>query len=73
MKCDEAKQQGRKENNMKHSVLAAMLAIASVQAVQAETGTSKPETFMDQFSVHGTLTLSSDYRSRGFSKSDQKL
>jgi len=78
MKCDEVKQQGRKENSMKHSVLAAMLALGSVQAVQAETvqaetETSKPETFMDQFSVHGTLTLSSDYRSRGFSKSDQKL
>ncbi|WP_151957271.1 TorF family putative porin [Acinetobacter guillouiae] len=62
---------------MKHFVLATMLALGCAQALQAETvqaekATSKPETFMDQFSVHGTLTLSSDYRSRGFSKSDQK-
>ena len=57
---------------MKHSVLATMLLIGCGQAVQADTSTSKPATFMDQFSVHGTLTLSSDYRSRGFSKSDQK-
>ena len=55
---------------MKHSVLATMLLIGCGQAVQADTATSKQETFMDQFSVHGTLTLSSDYRSRGFSKSD---
>ncbi len=40
--------------------------------VQADTGTSAPAAFMDQFSVHGTLTLSSDYRSRGFSKSSHK-
>ncbi|KAF5298839.1 hypothetical protein FQR65_LT19574 [Abscondita terminalis] len=58
---------------MRNSVLAAvLLSIGYGQGVYAATNSPSSEKIMDQFSIHGTFTLSSDYRSRGFSKSNLK-
>lgn len=41
-------------------------------AMQLGHAETEAKTLQDQFEVHGVLTLSSDYRSRGFSKSNHK-
>ena len=46
------------------------IGFAAFQAAHADTETSK--SLSDQFEVHGVLTLSTDYRSRGFSKSSHE-
>lgn len=46
-----------------------VMASVMMPCAYAETDS---KSFYDQFSLHGVLTLSSDYRSRGFSKSNQK-
>ncbi|WP_407502104.1 TorF family putative porin [Acinetobacter baumannii] len=48
-----------------------IIAFALSQFAYADTKSALAH-FDDQFSLHGVLTLSSDYRSRGFSKSNQK-
>lgn len=46
-----------------------LMTVSMAQFGQANT---KINAIQDQFEVHGILTLSSDYRSRGFSKSEHK-
>lgn len=64
--------------NKKHSVLAIFVALNFTQMafgetqIETDTATESSDSPMDKISVHGTLTLSSDYRSRGFSKSSHK-
>lgn len=53
---------------LKKTVLPLMMVLGGVQGVHAEVESEK--SLADQFAVHGVLTLSNDYRSRGFSKSD---
>lgn len=47
-----------------------VVACSAIQLSNADTASAT--SLEDQFSAHGVLTLSSDYRSRGFSKSNHK-
>lgn len=57
---------------MKFKIKASVIALFSLSITQFTQAQTETKSFEDQFSLHGVLTLSSDYRSRGFSKSNQK-